>query len=671
MRALPTPAVVSVTLAIALAGACGGTIDDPTAAAEASPEAAVRVAPQPLHRLNRLEYDNTVRDLLGTTLRPAQAFPPDSESSGFDNMAASLPLSPTLLDRYYSAARAVIDDALDDRPAYLHRIRPADVGTGGHPVGELWRLQGNAFQVSVEVPEGGATVTLVAGGSRIGSAPEPALRFELDGAEVETFGVRGSAAALEAHAHALHLSAGSHTLRYAPANFINDAPANISNDVIVRHVEIRADAILRGPGRELVFFCEPTGEPADPCSQRILERFARRAWRRPLLPDERRAVFALFAELRADGEPDEQALRLVMRGILTSPKFVYRARTLDDTDDGEWLDDHVLATRLSYFLWSSMPDDALFEAADEGRLSTEEGIAEEVERMLADEKSRALIDGFAEQWLSTRGLATAAPSPEVYPGFDEPLRRAMEQESRLFFADFLENDYAMAALLRPDFAYLNDRLAAHYGLPPVGSEELVRVGASSAGRSGVLSLSAWLTVHSDAEHSSPIRRGRWLSDRILCREVPSPPAGLAVEPVALGDDVSVREQLERHRSDPQCASCHSLLDVLGIGLERLDGVGRVRAEPDIDSLGELPDGRTFEGPDELAYEVDPEAFVECVTRKLYTYSVGRPARVSDEPDIRAIAREAMHRGLTLPEVIREIVLTPGFRSPSPIERGEP
>jgi hypothetical protein len=291
--------------------------------------------------------------------------------------------------------------------------------------------------------------------------------------------------------------------------------------------------------------------------------------------------------------------------------------------------------------------------------------------MLADEKAHALIDGFAEQWLSTRGLATAAPSPEVYPGFDEPLRRAMEEESKLFFADFLENDYAMAALLRPDFAYLNDRLAAHYGLPPVGSDELVRVPAESAGRSGVLSLGAWLTVHSDAEHASPIRRGRWLSDRILCREVPSPPAGLAVEPVALGDDASVREQLERHRSDPQCASCHSLLDVLGIGLEQLDGVGRMRAEPELDSLGELPDGRTFEGPDELVYEVDAEEFVACVTRKLYSYSVGRPVRVSDEPDIAAIAREAMHRGLTLPEVIREIVLTPGFRAPAPIEGGTP
>lgn len=626
---------------------------------------------QPLHRLNRLEYDNTVRDLLGTTLRPSAAFGPDAEANGFDNMAEQLGLSSGLLDGYANAARDVIADGIDLRPVFSARFGSTQLGvTGGYPVGELWALTGNAATVTFEVPQDGDhEIVLRAGGSIIGPAAAPEAAFELDGVVIVSFGVQGSAAAPVDHVQSVALTAGPHTLRVIPTNFFNDAVVNTSNNVLVAELAVRSTATAYGPGRSLVYICDPAGSPApESCYAMIIANFAFRAWRRPLSAEEETSLVQLWATLRAQGETDDDALRLVMRAVMTSPKFFYRMRTTDDADEGEWLDDWVLASRLSYFLWSSMPDDRLFEMAEDGRLATDEGLSEAVAFMLDDPKAQALLDGFAEQWLSTRHLATAAPNPEVYPGFDGALRDAMTQESKLFFGDYLRSGSAVATMVQPDFTYRNDRLAAHYGLPPVGSAELVRLPAGASDRRGLLSLGAWLTVHSDAEHSSPIRRGRWVSDRLLCTPVPPPPAGLEIDPVELGGSESVREQLEKHRSDPQCSACHSLLDVLGIGFEEFDGVARQRWGEAVDNRGALPDGREFNGAAELAaLHADGEAFVACLTKKLFTYAVGRPPTSFDAPYLDDVATRVWARQGDLPMLVDAIVHTPGFRSPAALE----
>jgi hypothetical protein len=650
--------VWTLAIAAAAAGACDGTITGPT-----GPD----VPAQPIHRLNRLEYNNTVHDLLGTELRPADAFPPDGESDGFDNMAETLQLTPTLLDGYYAAARTVVDDALDDHPAYelLHRHDQLGV-PGGYQVGDLWALAGNPVSLQVDVPEGGATVTLLAGAAQVGPAPAPELRMEVDDTVVETFVVAGTAAAIAPHVNQLTLTAGPHTVRYVPTNFVNDAVANTSNNVLVRSLGIESVATVEGPGRDLVFVCDPAAGEAEPCYGQILQTFARRAWRRPLATAEDARLATLWSDLRASGETDDQALRLVMRAILTAPGFIYRARTLRDADSGQWLDDYVLASRLSYFLWSSMPDDRLLAAAADGTLASTDGLTEAVGWMLEDPRAQGLLDGFAEQWLATRLLATASPSPEVYPDFDDELRQAMVEESRQFFADFLRNGEPVTAMLEPDFAYLNDRLATHYAMPPVGSTALVRVSSPELTRTGILSLGAWLTAQSDSTRSSPIRRGRWVSDRILCKPVPPPPAGLEVPPLTGNESGSVREQLEQHRSDPACAGCHSLLDVLGMGFEEFDGIARVRTEA-VDTLGELPDGSTFEGASGMAHLVDHEVFASCVTSKLLAYALGRRVGTEDAPDIDAIAERSVAENLTLPELILAIVSTPAFRSPGRME----
>ncbi len=633
--------------------------------------AAAQLPAQPMHRLGRLEFNNTVRDLLGTDLRPADAFGPDPEANGFDNMAEQLGVSSVLLDGYAAAARDAIADAIDERPVFRVRLASTELGIpAGYGIGELWALSGGAIDVAIDVPiAADAEVVFTGGTSVVGSAPAPQATLEIDGVAVSTFAVAGSGAIPVEHVHPINLAPGPHTIRLTPTNYVNSPELNVSNNIFASSLMVRSIATTMGPGHDMIYVCEPVAPTADACYEAILRNFAFRAWRRPLRPEEAEGLVALFDTVRTGGETDDDALRMVMRAVMLSPKFAFRTRATDDADADGWLDPYVLASRLSYFLWSSMPDDRLFAAAADGSLATDEGLSDAVAWMLADPKSQALQDGFAEQWLSTRYLPEDGTA--TTPDFDAALSAAMLQESKLFFGDFLINDLPASAMIRPDFAYLNDRLAQHYGVGAPGSAELVRVPVADGGRGGLLMLGAWLTTHAEGEHSSPIRRGRWVSDVLLCTPVPPPPPGLVIEPIEPSDSTSVREALEQHRNDPSCAACHAMLDVLGIGFEELDGLARLRTDPEIDNLGELPDGREFEGAAELSgLFAESEVFVGCLTEKLFTYAVGRAPATYDAEYLDAIGRAAIARGDDLPAVIDAIVHTPAFRSPASLAPGE-
>lgn len=672
----------AVLVALALWG-CDGSLDvhgdtedfladdptqvDPAVDPSDDPQATVRAS---LHRLNRLEYNNSVHDLLGTNLTPADDFPPDAAVGGFDNVSSALSITPALMDRYVEAARVVVNDAFADRPAFQAWLEEDDarfsytVDRDSNRIGGIMRLRNGSATATIDVPAAGAhTIVVRAQGLVNGGAANPRLRVTVAGQNFD-YDVPGSPAE---RTFGIELQPGSHDVSLQSLNFEENAAQNRGNDILFDYFVLRSDQQVEGPARQSVLTCDPRGADEQACATRVVREFAARAWRRPLTTDESSKLDELYTSLRQAGEGVEPAIRLSLRAVLTSPKFLYRYRTVEDADSEELLDPYVLASRLSYFLWSSTPDDRLLAAAQDGTLSSPEGIRQTVQWMLSDPRASALADGFAEQWLDLRHLEQAAPSPEVYPSFNESVRQSMIRESKLFFLDYVENGQPVADMLEPDFAYRDAMLSTHLGLDGPTDDGFERMAASTGDRRGILSLSAWLTSRSDSEHSSPIRRGSWVADNMLCRPVPPPPAGLEIGELAEAEEgLTLRQRLEMHRDDPACSSCHSYLDVLGMGFETFDGVGRYNDDPMLDSLGELPTGGTFRGADAMARSMDASTFVTCVSKKLFTYAIGRPAKPQDlegVPELNAPGAVTM----TLPDLVTAIVLSPAFRSPSPLE----
>lgn len=495
-----------------------------------------------LHRLNRAEYNNTVRDLLGTNGKPADEFPIDDRGSGFDNIADVLTLSPLHLDLYHKAAEALVTEALANATQRA-RLVPCDLTTGG-----------------------------------------------------------------------------------------------------------------------------------ETCARTALTDFARRAYRRPVTDAEVNAMMATVAVAVAGGDGYERGLALALRGVLLSPNFVFRVELDADPTSltPHALGGYELASRLSYFLWSSMPDEALFGAAA-SNLADPTTLAAEVTRMLADPKAQAIIENFAGQWLYLRAVDIAEPDPMLFPRFDEPLRAAMKSETALLFADVAFGGLAANQLLTADYTYANDRLASHYGLPAVGSTQMTRVSlAGNTQRGGLLSQASFLTNTSHPNRTSPVKRGKWVLEELLCSTVPPPDPNLDISGAQADIEagLSQRDVLARHRADDACNGCHSQMDPIGLGLENYDGIGAYRTMDGtnaIDSAGELPEGQTFTGPKELAALVaaDPN-FARCLTEKLYTYALGRapdraPAHL-DGPTLTALAQHLRDGGYSFSELVAGIVLSPTFQN---------
>lgn len=651
---------------------CDGTLDlggqgpaPTTPSQQSNPDAqAVQAS---LHRLNRLEYNNSLHELLGTNLRPADAFPPDASVGGFDNVASALNITPALMDRYFQAAGQAVDDAFADRPAFSDQLEENDprwsynIDRDANRIGGIIRMRGGRAQGELSVPDAGTHAIVVrAQGLINGAVGYPRMRVSLAGSDFD-FDVPQTMAETT---FVIELTPGEYPVSVQALNFEEFAAENRGNDILFDNLVVRSDVLVEGPARQKIMTCEPTEVVPDACASQIVGNFAKRAWRRPLTEFERRELDGLYATFRANGENVEDAIKLSLRAILTSTKFLYRYRTLEDSDDKTLLDPFVLASRLSYFLWSSTPDDRLMTAAEDGTLSTPAGIRSTVAWMLADERASALADGFAEQWLALRHLEQAAPSAEVYPQFSEALRQSMIRESKLFFLDYIGNHTSIATMLQPNFAYRDVTLATHLGIEPPDASGFVRMSTNAGDRRGVLSLSAWLTARSDSEHSSPIKRGAWVADNILCAPVPPPPAGLVIGQLKDAESgLTVRQRLEEHRSDPVCATCHTRLDVLGMGFETYDGVAQYIDDPSLDSQGELPGGTSFRGSDEMAAILDKETFVTCVSKKLFTYAVGREVNATDMKQIQS----ASPMMLTLPDLVTAIVLSPAFSEPSPLE----
>ncbi|MBL9101429.1 MAG: DUF1592 domain-containing protein [Myxococcales bacterium] len=633
------------------------------------------VIPEPLHRLNRLEYNNTVRDLLAVTLTPADSFPPDNATHGFDNLAEGLTLTPSQMDLYAIAARELATAALTIVPRLA-----VHVGARAHA--EATMQAGTAFDWGWSMPRGGGgalsftvdaaqdetvTASILAGGDAF-MVPTPEMGLVIDGVEVGHWQVTSLPTTPAVYTVKVPLTAGSHAVAITFPNGYDQPAENVFNSLVVGYLDVQSDALAVPPGRELVYVCDPI-EAVDPdqCYRTIVGNFAARAWRRPLTKGEEASVFALWQQLAA-AEGPENAVALVVRAMLLSAKFLYRqslaAAPFPADDEPVPLDDYALASRLSYFLWSSMPDDELFDAAAAGALATTEGLRAQVQRMLADPKADALRRGFASQWLSTRLLGLHGVDAATFPSFDEPLRQAMAAEAELFFADFLTNGRPIGEMMRPDFGYLNDRLALHYGMAPPGTDAPRRVTLTPDDRRGLMTQGAWLTAMSASNRTSPVNRGRWILEQLLCIEMPPPPPDIPpLMPPAEG--ATIREVLAEHRKQEVCAGCHNLLDPAGLGMEGYDGVGARRLLENglpVDESGGIPPDQPFVGPDELAELLaDDPRFVECLSEKLFTYAMGRGARGQDAPFRLQISEALPETGGSLDKLIELIALSPAFR----------
>jgi len=519
----------------------------------------------PIRRLNRAEYNNTIHDLTGLDIHPADDFPADDVGYGFDNIADVLSIPPLLTERYLDAAEMVVEGVF---------------------------ASSTARQRLMEAPS------------------QDLLRF----------GLRGLP-----------------PIRDQTNKRLYTGPPPV--DPIQQELERAAN---------------------------ILRQFADRAYRRPITYDELNRLLKFVENSQREGEGIEPGLRLALQAILASPHFLF----LPPADVSTVRIDHdfALASRLSYFLWSSMPDDELYQLAAAGKLREPRALAAQARRMLQDPRSRALVDNFAAQWLQLRNLKELSPDPSLFPNFDEALRSAMRTETELFCLNIIREDRSIVEFVDADFTFVNERLARHYGLAGVVGDEFRRVSLANTTRGGLLSQASILAVTSNPTRTSPVKRGRWIMENLLALPIPSPPPGSDDLKTQKSQGGTLRQQLERHRTDAKCASCHERMDPLGFGLENFDALGAWRdrdGDQLIDSSGTLA-GQSFNGPAELRAHLRsrPDEFARCLSEKLLIYALGRALGPPDECAVDRVVRRLEKKGDHFSNLIVGIVLSEPFRQRS-------
>jgi Protein of unknown function (DUF1592)/Protein of unknown function (DUF1588)/Protein of unknown function (DUF1587)/Protein of unknown function (DUF1595)/Ca-dependent carbohydrate-binding module xylan-binding/Protein of unknown function (DUF1585) len=661
-------ALIGLVAWAALAGGCEGNIGGGSGF-ELPGGAESLVPPAPIHRLNRTEYRLTIRDLLGSALDPAADFPADDISLGFDNIAPVLSVSPLQVELYEGAASDLAAEALAiPVSASLSHVEAETLTSSvGAAAGGAWNLYSNGEIGTLFTLDGDGDYALSARVWGQQAGPDLAQAALLvDGQTIATFDVAGDANSPEIITVTAPLTGGSRQVSVA---FLNDyymAPDDRNLYVDWIEVEGPLGQVGQNPIRDSILYCDPV----DPgCRVEVLRTFAQRAWRRPVSDDEVAKLETLVQLALDEGDSLDVGLELAVRATLLSPYFIYRPE-LDDDPTSSWphpLNGFELASRLSYFIWSSMPDQALYDAAAAGELDSPEGIAAQVDRMLLDDKALALVDNFAGQWLLIRSLDDHVPDYGEFPEYDDTLRDSFRNEAQLFFGEFLKGDIPLNQILTAEFTYLNDRLATHYGLSFSGGASFERVTLDdSAERFGLLSLGSVLTVTSYPNRTSPVKRGVWILENLLCDGPPPPPPGVEADLMEAGATGTLRERLEAHRADPVCASCHNLMDPLGLGLENYDGIGAFRTDEAggaIDATGEIEDVGAFDGARSMAelLQADPR-FSACLIEKLFIYALGRDVAPEDEAHLEHVAEALAEADYRLPDAIKLIATSFPFRN---------
>ncbi|HEY8555495.1 MAG TPA: DUF1592 domain-containing protein [Burkholderiales bacterium] len=673
-----------------------------------------------LRRLNRREYRNAIRDLLALDVDPAQWLPDDNVAGHFDNNADALQVSPAFVSQYIDAARAIAQLAVGDpdaKPITVTYGDPANMvislppqgapGTGRqqhHIPGLPFGTRGG-FVVQHNFPADGEYELTI--GDMALAREVPRMEFEntvvalLDGKEFYRTNIGGEAdhkaidqrldpAVEEINGRLrkirFHATAGQHELA---VTFLHRSYAE--SDERIRTVslaggqeriqaahalQIRGPLTITGmgdsPSRKKIFTCRPAETSAERrCAAEIVTRLAERAFRRPVTGEDIDALMAFYdAGAREGGF--EVGVRDAVAAILASPHFLYRVESGASEGGVVALSDLELASRLSFFLWSSLPDEELLELANESRLSDPEVLAGQVRRMLADERARSLVEDFAFQWLDIARLDEIVPDRTAFPhasGLWDP-RELFKEELRLFIDSVLRSDQSVLELLTADYTFLNERLAMHYGIETVKGSRFRRVQLEHESRFGLLGKGAILMLTAYPNRTSPVLRGAWVLERIVGAPPPAPPPDVPeLEENARGQPPrTLRERLEQHRKNPTCYSCHGIMDPIGLALENFNAVGQWRThDPDtrtpIDASGELPDGTPVSGPVDLrrALLARPERFVQAFTENLLAFALGRSLDYRDMPTVRAIVRRAAKDDYTFESIVLGIVSSDAFR----------
>ena len=688
---------------------------------EAQLDAAAQAHPHPgrpvLHRLNRAEYGNAIRDLLALDVDAASLLPPDDSAYGFDNISDVLGLSPALQEYYLRAALKIGSLAVGDAHASprgeTYRVRQdlsQDQHIEGMPLGTI-----GGTRVRQNFPLDGEYVfqaRLYRTNLNImrGLESPHQVEFTVDGQRIHAAGIGGNedlaglfekptetGDAVDARLRVrVPVKAGPHVVTVA---FVQE-PEVAGPDRLQPYLRSSVDNFdwtgrphlqtltitgpfeATGPGetpsRQQIFVCHPRG-PAEeaPCARRILRMLARRAYRQPVKAADEERVMRFYEQGRRQGG-FEAGIEAALERILASPKFVFRVeRDPAGLAPGTAyrITDLELASRLSFFLWSSIPDDELLQVAAEGKLKNPAVLEREVRRMLADPRSHALVANFAGQWLHLRNVRNVLPNSDRFPDFDDNLRQSVERETELLFSSIIQEDHNVLDLLTADYTFLNERLARHYGIPDIYGSRFRRVRITEDARRGLLGQASILAVTSHAERTSPVVRGKWILEMLLGLPVPPPPPDVpTLKENADGEKPrTMREQMAEHRANAVCASCHRIMDPIGFALENFDAVGAWRtheAGEAIDASGVLADGTKVDGVVGLrnALVSRPAMFVGTMTEKLLTYALGRGLDHHDRPAVRAVLRDAAGTDYRFSSLVMGIVRSVPFQMRMTAER---
>jgi mono/diheme cytochrome c family protein len=671
---------------------------------------AVAYLPAPgLHRLNRTEYTNAVRDVLGLEVDATKFLPPDDSTRGFDNIAGALTLSPSLMEAYLSAAGKISRLAIGDVSAPTQAVFevPGDTAQNYHIEGLPFGTRGGIL-IKYQFPADGEYTFKVKGVTGyfqavLGGVKGEQLEVTVDGERVRLFDWDKEISSTTGNGKStqkIAVKAGLHTVGVTflatndvPGSELNrpfqrtmNTPGSIPGFLFYPHV---GQVWIEGPynasgardtaARQKIFVCHPaTTKEEEPCARTIVSTLVKHAYRRPAMASDLTTLTEFYRSGRSDGGTFDDGIEAALQRVLADPEFVYR----DEAEPASLasgktyrVGDLALASRLSFFLWSSVPDDELIDLAAQGKLKDPAMLEKQVRRMLADPKSQALTANFTGQWLGVRSLKTSEPVVNLFPDFDDNLRAAYQREIELFFGSIAHEDRSILELLTANYTFVNERLAKQYGIPNIYGPQFRRVTlpAELYMRRGLLGKGALLTVTSNAARTSPVARGKWFLQTFLGVSPPDPPPNVPaikdkpVDSTGNAKAPTMRQTMEEHHTNPTCASCHKIFEPIGLGMENFDATGTWRTldgESPIDPTGVLVDGTKIDGIASLRESLvsRSDQFARVVTEKMLTYALGRGVEYQDMPTVRSILRDSAGGKYKFSAIVMGIVKSPPFQT---------